>query len=448
MTYMDRVIGGQNNSLFNFINSRVTGRDRLVSIPYIYTANDTFLRYNDRLKRIQSALTGDPFDVRIAEQGTVPGQFAALSPKTVWSEAVVDLTDALTKSFDDGFNKLMEYDSMSVREYLAGKNYTDAEVDWLETMNDATGHYDAAVSQMVLEQWIFTEVSSADWVTFDGGLSRVVNGMIKSIPQPVHYSQRVTAIERETSESLSVSTNDTTRFYHHVINTVPLAAMQVMDMTALELDYGKKLAMRKLNYDPAGKIGMKFKTRWWEHLDQPFKGGQSFSDLPIRRCVYPSYGVNTTDAAGTMIASYTWGQDSSRLGAYMSTPAAIDHLIEITLHDLAAMNNVTQAFLESQFLDAHVWSWYNSEFSGGAFAIFTPGQFSSLLPALLSPAAEGRMHFAGEALSTGHAWIIGALNSAYRTVAEVLAVENRTDLLLELERKWGTVVSFSRCCVL
>jgi monoamine oxidase len=172
----------------------------------------------------------------------------------------------------------------------------------LETINDATNHYDQALSQMVLEQWIFTEVSQ--WVTVDGGLSRIVNGMVKSIRTPVQYSKRVTSITRESPTALNVSTNSSVHTFNHVINSAPLGAIQAMNLESLDLDYGKKLAIRKLNYDPAGKIGMKFKTRWWEKLPKPFKGGQSFSDLPIRRCVYPSYGVNTTDAAGTMIASY------------------------------------------------------------------------------------------------------------------------------------------------
>ncbi len=106
------------------------------------------------------------------------------------------------------------------------------------------------------------------------------------------------------------------------------------------------------------------------------------------------------------------------------------------------MNNVSLPFLQEQYLDSHAYSWYNDEFSVGAFALFSPGQFSSLLPALLAPAADGRLHFAGEALSSGHAWIIGALNSAYRSVAEILAVEGRMDLLEQLIEQWGVVVSF------
>lgn len=116
-------------------------------------------------------------------------------------------------------------------------------------------------------------------------------------------------------------------------------------------------------------------------------------------------------------------------------------MIDITLHDLADMNNVTYDFLRKQYNDSHAWSWYDSELSVGAFARFGPGQYITTLPALLEPAANGRLHFAGEALSSGHGWIIGAVNSAYRTVAEVLAVSGRKDLLDLLIEKWGTIVS-------
>ncbi len=155
--------------------------------------------------------------------------------------------------------------------------------------------------------------------------------------------------------------------------------------------------------------------------------------------VYPSYGVNTTDAAGAMIASYTWGQDSARLGAYYQDTAAESYIVSRVLRDLAQVHNVTTEFVQDQFVGAHLWNWYAHEFSIGAYAMFSPSQFSVNLPPLMQPAYHGKVHFAGEALSAGHGWIIGALNSAYRSVAEILAVEGMTDKLQELVDKWGLV---------
>lgn len=119
---------------------------------------------------------------------------------------------------------------------------------------------------------------------------------------------------------------------------------------------GLSLLNIQRSYDPSTKIGIKFKTRWWEDLPSGvFQGGQSFTDLPIRRAVYPSYGLNVTDAPGTMIASYVWGQDASRLGAYLNAhnpktqapfqPEGFEELNELTLRDLAALNNVSYDLL-------------------------------------------------------------------------------------------------------
>jgi hypothetical protein len=75
----------------------------------------------------------------------------------------------------------------------------------------------------------------------------------------------------------------------------------------------------------------------------------------------------------------------------------------------------------------------------GAFDIFGPDQFSSIMPALMTPAQQGHLHFGGDALSSGHACITGAVNSAYRTVADILKTEERKVLLDRLVEMWGTI---------
>lgn len=97
--------------------------------------------------------------------------------------------------------------------------------------------------------------------------------------------------------------------YDYIINKIPLGGTRVLDTSTLpDLNYNTTMAWRTLAYDDAGKIGMWFKTRWWEDpkvLAAPFVSGQSSTDLPIRRCVYPSYGLDVQGAPGAMIASYT-----------------------------------------------------------------------------------------------------------------------------------------------
>lgn len=75
----------------------------------------------------------------------------------------------------------------------------------------------------------------------------------------------------------------------------------------------------------------------------------------------------------------------------------------------------------------------------GAFAFFGPGDFEDLYTSLTSPAASGRLHFAGEALSTRHAWVEGAFDSAWRAVFTLLLEEpGLRSLLPQFLSSWGT----------
>ena len=266
MDWMDRVVGLQNNSLVSYINANVnSSADKVTLVPYYFQANNTFLLYNDKLIYNQDTPSAAAFGVLTSEGGTISNvTFSTLSPAKVFDGAINELLEALVKDFDTGFDKLMEFDQMSVREYLLSKGFTSEEVDWLETIGDATEHYDTeSLAQATLESWIFDEYPLDSWHCVEGGMDRIINGMVKIIKNPVVTSKRVTALKPSSEGGLAVIINGTeARNYSHIISTPALGVIQTWDMTELNLDYAKKTAIRKLRYDPAGKIGLSFKSRW------------------------------------------------------------------------------------------------------------------------------------------------------------------------------------------
>jgi len=266
MAWMDRVIGTQNTSLVSYINAKVNSTvDKVNLVPYYYQSNNTFRLYNDKLVYNQVTPSADTFGVLTSEGGTIPNStFSAMSSGTIFDDAIKGVLKALEKDFDTGFDKLMEYDQLSVRAYLLKKGYTSPQIDWLETIDDATEHYDCnSLSQATLEAWIFDASSLDSWKCVEGGMDRIINGMVKILKNQVLTSKRVTGLKPGSNGSVTVVVNGTEeRNYAHVINTAPLGVVQTMDMTALNLDYSKTSAIRQLRYDPAGKIGMTFKTRW------------------------------------------------------------------------------------------------------------------------------------------------------------------------------------------
>ena len=249
--------------------------------------------------------------------------------------------------------------------------------------------------------------------------------------------------------------------YSQVICTVPPGCLAAIEIPTDDLSYMKRVAIRALNYDTSTKIALKFKTRWWEDPKvmpggRTIKGGISSTDLPIRTCVYPSYGFDVKDEPlpGVLLASYTWAQDAQPLGglAQGSAPApapgstADALLLELTLQNLSALHGVSVAQMGP--LEAHfAWNWHADPLARGAFALFGPGQFGpggagsgSLFASMKAPGAGGRLHIAGEATSAHHAWVLGALNSAWRAVYNALGVRGPGEgakKRRELARLWG-----------
>jgi Flavin containing amine oxidoreductase len=267
MPWMDRVIGGENYSIVSYVNSKVPQEDQIQMIPYIFTANNTYRLFNNRLVYNQVPASAATFDVLSSEGGPIPNndQLATLSAGVVLDQALADLIAAFNNGFDEGFDNLMKYDGMSLRAYLVKQGYSAEDIDWMETIDDATTHYDAySLSQAVLEQWIFNSASLDSWTSVEGGMDRITYGMTKTLKNQPLLNKPVIALEGSSDELVTaVIRGGEQRTYTHVINTVPLGVMQNMDMSTLDLDYNKTFAIRKLQYDPAGKIGMTFKSRWY-----------------------------------------------------------------------------------------------------------------------------------------------------------------------------------------
>lgn len=59
----------------------------------------------------------------------------------------------------------------------------------------------------------------------------------------------------------------------------------------------------------------------------------------------------------------------------------------------------------SKHLDCLVLRQKNLTICSGAFAFFGPGDYGDMYTALSRPAADNKLHFAGEAISIRHAYV-------------------------------------------
>ena len=119
--------------------------------------------------------------------------------------------------------------------------------------------------------------------------------MFASLPKKVQdatlFKSPVTAIShdaRKKTMKLSINGVHNNEEYSAVISTVPLPCLNLMDLTGVKINsnYAQQSAIRALQYAASIKIGIRFKSPWWSERSAEFpltiRGGQSYTDLPIR----------------------------------------------------------------------------------------------------------------------------------------------------------------------
>jgi monoamine oxidase len=151
--------------------------------------------------------------------------------------------------------------------------------------------------------------------------------------------------------------------YSHVISTVPLPNFACIDTSTLKMSVMQQNAIRQLQYGPSIKVGILFKTAWWK--EEPYNqkpGGQSFTDLPIRTIVYPSYGPD--QSSRVLIASYCWTNDAERLGNIIDNN--VDGiLLDLMLRNLATVHQADVDELKKQYVNHFAWNWNHDAWTGG-----------------------------------------------------------------------------------
>ena len=226
--------------------------------------------------------------------------------------------------------------------------------------------------------------------------------------------------------------------YPYVIATLPFGAYLNGEFgrNLLEdISFAKAQAIRECDYMAAFKAFLTFKTQFWTRVGPRQEGGYgaASTDRPNRQIIYPSYGYDGTPG---VLQVYCWAQDARRLGALDDKERIAECLKGIAyLYPDVDVDAEFAGYDDGR--TTKTWFW-DSHAAGGAFALFNPGQFKNLYSALLTPEFGGCLNFAGESASVHHGWILGALDSAYNAVLNILMQAGRKDLIQQMKETWGT----------
>ncbi|KAJ0148352.1 Uncharacterized protein HZ326_9076 [Fusarium oxysporum f. sp. albedinis] len=399
--------------------------------------------------------------------------FVQRGAQKLLADAVQPYCAALAQNFDQGFQRLMEVDRLSTSTYLREiMGYDFHTIQWMESMTSyaessrlakpradtdrtlrATGLFDQAFSETVLDALDFDYSETTPWWRIEGGGAVLISRMCEAISQPFKLNKAVLRIAQDNTSReaktmnmlVQVEGEASTRRYDTVFVTTTLPALQRMDLRAAGLHPAQRQAINCLHYDSAAKVAIRFSHPWWRGPDGLiYQGGEAHTDLPLRVCVYPSCDSVTEapDQPAVLLCSYTWALDAQRMASLISgeSPLGEGRLVDLLLRNLAELHvdaGVTYDSLRAAYLDHYAFAWDRDPHAGGAFAFFGPGQFSNLYPFLTRPAADGNLHIAGEAASPVHGWVEGSLESAYRAVQQFLEQYSLYHAMDRLESQWS-----------
>ena len=339
-----------------------------------------------------------PFELAPHEQG--------LTYQELWDAATQEVRDLYSRQGESALETIIhDYDQYSIREFLEHRGFSEGAIELYGIMSFREANMNAAVIEQLRE---IIGRAFEDMQEIVGGFDRLPWAFYERLKPRVRFGAEVRAIEQDDHSVTAHYTARGGRFSvtgDYMVCTLPFSVLRDVEVLPA-FSRPKQKAIRELNYNASTKILLQTRTRFWERTDA-IVGGTTTTDLPIRRICYPSFS-DPDEQRGTLLASYTWGQDASRWAA-MSEEKRVGQALE----DVAKIH--PEAVEEVEVGASH--AWYSDPYAAGAFALFEPGQETRLQADIVRP--EGRVHFAGEHCSLWHAWIQGALESGIRAAREI-----------------------------
>ncbi|KAI1380621.1 flavin-containing amine oxidoreductase [Hypoxylon crocopeplum] len=275
---------------------------------------------------------------------------------------------------------------------------------------------------------------AATWKTIDGGLSRLPQSFHPLVDNVTTMNRKIERVEwlgdiQRVKLQWKENYTDTVyqnASYDYTVFAVPFSMVKKMRMPYLPPTISN--AIQEMPFTAACKVALEYKTRFWEHFENPIFGGCSTStDIPgIGSICYPSYCLNCTGPA-TILASYASGDWGAR---WVSVPEdehvryMVDAMAEI--HGQVAYDLYTGKYNRR--------CWMLDPYEGGSWASPTIGQHQLYLPEYFK--TYNNMIFVGEQTSYTHAWIASALESGIRGGVQLLLELGLVDEAKATVEKW------------
>ena len=317
--------------------------------------------------------------------------------------------------FTKGWSAVVDkYGSYNVKQYLTEFGLSDIMIDYIGLMFGIETNLFTALTSHFRDALLINEYTQFYHII--GGNKRLIEELSK--PCQIHYSTSVLSIHQNEDQTVDLTIKNSMNFtksikYDRVVVATTAPAARLIHYTPVnEQIQQMSRAFRQLHYDCSSKIVLYFNHSWWH--DENIYGGSSTTDLPLRSIYYDNYKTIMNENNSNefvLLVSYTFAQDST-----LWSSSTLDQITNEALKNLEEIHS--RYDIRNYYLRTVVKHWCVDSFSHGAYALFLPYQEQNLKPILMQ-SFNKLVYFAGEHLSTAHAWVEGAVLSALRVLMEL-----------------------------
>ena len=261
----------------------------------------------------------------------------------------------------------------------------------------------------VLRQYATLRASTQRY-RIGGGMDLLPAAMAASLAGIIRYNAPVVRVGRQSTgfrvdyrEGAAVRSVTAA----HVVFAVPASTMRQIEIEP-RLSRQKEQAIEQLSYYDGVRFLLQVKHPFWKAAGL---SGSARTD----RATEIWDAANDQNVSSRGILGATAAGEMGRRALRMTPEASLSVGVDL----------VADAFpgIRSEFEKGAVYRWSAEPWTRGAFAMYRPGQMTTLMPLLAS--AESGLHFAGEHTSIWTGWMEGALESGERTAREVLSDTGR-----------------------
>ncbi|MGP2437720.1 flavin monoamine oxidase family protein [Streptomyces sp. JW3] len=242
-----------------------------------------------------------------------------------------------------------------------------------------------------------------------GGMDAIPKAFARAIGHDrIRTGAPVTDV-RNTSDGVVVTYRQNGRTRTMVADyCVATLAPHILAKTSHNLGSAVQTALEAVRPSQASKIGLEYRSRWWE-TDFKIFGGITETDLDLAHIWYPSYGH--LGERGLLIGYYNTGTASETYSAL--TPA------ERQARAVAQGVKIHGEKYRTELAAAFSHQWKLTPYLEGAWHSMPGGPDAPAYAPLNQ--AQGHVYFAGDYLSYLDAWQHGAIASARKVVTELHA---------------------------